>query len=189
MKTGESTDICNKQRTDGLSESAIITVEPKSLTFIHTIRRRNEDGSDVGGMPLGMLMGLHGLSSLAMLDPDTMVEMEMLKAQMGAGGNRSFGPGSSFSPKTFMLDIPDSKDLKDLRDSTEKLKFKKELNDDVQKELHQQLNDAERPYGDQMKQLPNKDKKNFLLVVPDAQGPNQPQEPAKPAPDAPSQPQ
>ncbi len=39
MKTGESTDVCQKHRTDDLLESAIITVEPKELTFIHTIRR------------------------------------------------------------------------------------------------------------------------------------------------------
>ena len=39
LKSGESTDICSKHRTDGLVEQAIITVAPKELTFIHTIRR------------------------------------------------------------------------------------------------------------------------------------------------------
>lgn len=38
LKTGESTDVCNKRRTDGFVETAIITVEPKELTFIHTVR-------------------------------------------------------------------------------------------------------------------------------------------------------
>ncbi len=44
LKTGESTDVCQKRRTDGLEESAIITVEPKELTFIHTIRRPGAPG-------------------------------------------------------------------------------------------------------------------------------------------------
>lgn len=38
LKTGDSTDICSKSRTDGMNEQAIITVSPKSLTFIHSIR-------------------------------------------------------------------------------------------------------------------------------------------------------
>ena len=42
LKSGGSTDVCNKRRTDGLRESAIITVEPKELTFIHRIERGNE---------------------------------------------------------------------------------------------------------------------------------------------------
>jgi hypothetical protein len=40
LKTGASSDICNRSRTDGLWESAIMTVDPKHLTFIHTIRTR-----------------------------------------------------------------------------------------------------------------------------------------------------
>ena len=32
LKSGESTDVCYKRRTDGMMEQAIITVEPKELT-------------------------------------------------------------------------------------------------------------------------------------------------------------
>jgi len=142
LKTGESTDICNKQRTDGLVESAIITVEPKSLTFIHTIRRKNDDGSEVGEMPL--VMGLHGMPSMAMMDPEGMADMAILKAQLG----------SSFAPGTMLLDIPNDAESKDLLDSAQKLK---------------------------------KDKKKFLLALPDDKS-KQPEQ-SKPVPDAPSQPQ
>jgi hypothetical protein len=113
MKTGESTDICNKQRNDGLSEQAIITVEPKGLTFIHIIRKKNEDGSEVGKMPL--VMGLHGTSSMAMMDPEGMANMAILKAQLGS-------MGSSVAPETFLLDIPNDTDAKELMDSSQKLK-------------------------------------------------------------------
>jgi hypothetical protein len=73
LKTGESTDVCSKRRSDDLSEQAIITVEPKSLTFIHTIRKRGAGESDVSEMP--MLLGLHGLPALAMLDPQLFLDM------------------------------------------------------------------------------------------------------------------
>ena len=48
LKHGESTDICNRHRTDGMVETAIITVEPKELTFIHTIKQGSGEGG--GGM-------------------------------------------------------------------------------------------------------------------------------------------
>jgi hypothetical protein len=129
LKTGQSTDICNKQRTDGLVESAIITVEPKSLTFIHTVRRKNDDGSEVGAMPLLMLQGAGGLSSMAMADPEGMADLALLKAQLAAGGAGSlaFGDspglgGGSSLPKNFMLAVPNDADLHELMDSAQKLK-------------------------------------------------------------------
>jgi hypothetical protein len=65
LKNGSSTDVCNKRRADGLSESAIVTVEPKSLTFIHTIRKRGDnDHSEIGDFHFS------GLDSLAMLHTD-----------------------------------------------------------------------------------------------------------------------
>jgi hypothetical protein len=68
LKSGEATDICNKRRTDDLVETAIITVEPKELTFIHTIRKRSE--GETGDMS-GVLIGpLPKLPALAMLEPD-----------------------------------------------------------------------------------------------------------------------
>lgn len=81
MKRGESTDICSKRRTDGLVERAIITVEPKELTFIHTIRKGGGQ-SELGELP--MMMGLPFDSSLAMLDPQQFIDMKM--AMTGING-------------------------------------------------------------------------------------------------------
>jgi len=69
LKHNESTDVCSKHRTDDLEEKAIISVEPKELTFIHTIRKRSADEHG----ELGEYMSLPGLPALAMLDPDVMV--------------------------------------------------------------------------------------------------------------------
>jgi hypothetical protein len=81
IKTGEATDICNKRRSDDLAETAIITVEPKQLTFIHTIRRRNgNEQSEWGGLPL--MDGVPGVSSLAMLDPEAFVDMQMAMSHL-----------------------------------------------------------------------------------------------------------
>jgi hypothetical protein len=67
MKSGTSTDVCNRQRTDDMVESAIITVEPKSLTFIHNIRKKS--GAGQSEMNSFILMNsIHALPALAMLD-------------------------------------------------------------------------------------------------------------------------
>jgi hypothetical protein len=85
MKTGSSTDICNKRRTDGLTETAIITVEPKQLTFIHTIRKKSD--SDPSAWSILPLVGpLHGVSSLAMLDPEEFKDMEMAMSHINLNG-------------------------------------------------------------------------------------------------------
>ena len=85
LKSGESTDICNRRRTDGLVESAIITVEPKELTFIHTIRKRSEGESSVDPervLELGLPNGLPPAAMLAMMRPD--VVNAQMQAQMAA---------------------------------------------------------------------------------------------------------
>jgi len=160
LKTGESTDICNKQRTDGLSESAIITVEPKSLTFIHTIRRKNEDGSEVGEMPLSMLMSTGGLSSMAMLDPDSIAQMALLKAQIGAGVVGSVGPLTSNGMKNFTIRIPNGDEQKEVLDTMKMLQKDGKYSKDT-----------------------------FVLAMPRAKDPNKPQDETKPAPDVPKDPQ
>jgi hypothetical protein len=84
MKIGSSTDVCNKRRTDDLTETAIITVEPKELTFIHTIRRRGEfEHSEIGMYDIPGLPGLPNLPMLAMIGPDidVNINLQMLKAQ------------------------------------------------------------------------------------------------------------
>jgi hypothetical protein len=81
LKTGDSTDICNKRRTDGLAETAIITVEPKQLTFIHTIRKKSDSGPSAWDM-LPLMGPQHGLSSLAMLDPEEFEDMQMAMSRL-----------------------------------------------------------------------------------------------------------
>lgn len=81
LKTGESTDVCYKRRTDGYREEAIITVEPKELTFIHRIRKEGAGGhSDVSGLP--MVFGGDGLPLVAELEGPAMAAE--MKAQIAA---------------------------------------------------------------------------------------------------------
>jgi hypothetical protein len=98
MKTGESTDVCNKRRTDDLYETAIITVEPKELTFIHMISHH----APMIGMPgmgeMGMFPGTLGsLKSLAMLDPE-MLEMRMEMNELKGGMNFRMAPMAPMAP-------------------------------------------------------------------------------------------
>ncbi len=81
MKTGESTDVCNRRRTDDMVESAIITVEPKSLTFIHQIMRKGGPGQSESSEFL-MMPDFGGLPALAMLEP----RLLGLQMQMRLGG-------------------------------------------------------------------------------------------------------
>jgi hypothetical protein len=76
LKTGESTDVCSKHRTDGLKEAAIISVEPKELTFIHTIRRAGGPGeSELGLLPL--MPGMGSLPVMAMIDPEAFANLQI----------------------------------------------------------------------------------------------------------------
>jgi hypothetical protein len=90
MKTGESTDMCNKRRTDDLHESAIITVEPKELTFIHTISHHgNMMGmpgmGDMGmGYGIGVGTGVGLGTSMATLNPE-MLELRMQLNSLKSG--------------------------------------------------------------------------------------------------------
>jgi hypothetical protein len=85
MKSGSSTDVCGKRRTDGMKETAIITVEPKSLTFIHTIRKGDGGASEMVA-PMAMLEGAPMLAELeapklAAIDAQV-ARLEMLGPQM-----------------------------------------------------------------------------------------------------------
>jgi hypothetical protein len=83
LKNGTGSDVCGKRRTDGMKETAIIEVEQKQLTFIHTIRRAGSGESELGYFP--MLPGLHGLPALAMLDPEVFADMQVGFADMQVG--------------------------------------------------------------------------------------------------------
>lgn len=80
-KTGESTDVCSRARNDGMREEAIITIEPKELTFIHTIRKANTGDGGHSEAFFGPLPGVGGIAMMAMNDPDNFVQM--LLAQHG----------------------------------------------------------------------------------------------------------
>jgi hypothetical protein len=79
-RNSESTDICNKRRTDDMVETAIITVHPKGLTFIHTIRKRSA-GEGMGPMGPGesmmMLPHMSGLPQMAMLNVQPQIDLAL----------------------------------------------------------------------------------------------------------------
>ena len=78
LKHGESTDICSKHRSDGLLEQAIITVEPKELTFIHTIKRgagNSEHGGPGAGESMLFAPEIPGLSGW---DPAMEAKLEVM---------------------------------------------------------------------------------------------------------------
>ncbi len=75
LKNGSGSDVCNKHRTDGMKETAIIEVSPKSLTFIHTIRKNGSPGSsELGFFP--MLPGIGPMTMIAMTNPEALAEMQ-----------------------------------------------------------------------------------------------------------------
>ncbi|MDE1155901.1 MAG: hypothetical protein PW735_09245 [Acidobacteriaceae bacterium] len=81
LKTGESTDVCQKARNDGYREDAIITVEKKELTFIHRVSRIGGGQSELGPLPVGYDISSPMVPQLAMLLPG---EMAGLSAQVQA---------------------------------------------------------------------------------------------------------
>ncbi len=82
LKTGSSSDICNRARTDGLFESAIMTVEPKQLTFIHTIKTR--PSSAYGWNEGGGWNNESYLNEFRAMDPALGIEMRAEMATMRA---------------------------------------------------------------------------------------------------------
>ena len=76
LKSGESTDICSRRRAPDMIENAIITMEPKELTFIHTIKKVNGQGGglDLGEMP-EMFMHLPPNVTMAMMQPEMAAEI------------------------------------------------------------------------------------------------------------------
>ena len=93
LKHGDSTDVCNRRHSDGLVETAIITVAPKSLTFIHTIRKPGDDQS-FDRLPALSGFGLHvgpyggadmlGTAQLAMIGPMLDSQFAGLSDRLGA---------------------------------------------------------------------------------------------------------
>jgi hypothetical protein len=137
-KKGESTDICSKHRTDGLRESAIITVEPKQLTFIHTIRRGGD--GDQSGLYPGNLGGMMILNSGHLL-PES-AEMAVLNARLAP---------ELAAMHANLQSMPDMAEMQArLNTAMKNMPMLEKLNSpDMQKQMHdlqKQLNDAGREH-------------------------------------------
>ena len=140
LKNGTGTDVCGKRRTDGMKESAIIEVEQKSLTFIHTISKGTGPGdSELGFFP--MLPGLHGLPALAMMDPEAFADMQIGLHSMPM----VMGPGMHVY--TF-----DSQDLKGL-DKLKDLKVKP-FDEKQMEEMNKQMKNYKYFYKDKDSETP-----------------------------------
>ncbi len=83
-KKGESVDVCNKRRTDELTEQATITVDAKSLTFIHTIGRGgNWRGSSEVSLPVDMrILGPEMRAEMAVMEAEMKADMATMRPQM-----------------------------------------------------------------------------------------------------------
>ena len=156
LKNGDSTDVCSRHRAPDMVENAIITVSPKSLTFIHNIRKANGQGGglDMGGFP-GMSMMLPGVPmalSFRIAQPVMAAEMmastAALRAQM---------PGLVQGMNTLALDLPEQ--MRSMKDGMKnfRLEIPPGQSDDF-RHLEQQLQDLEkqvRPQQDELQQLRN----------------------------------
>ena len=195
LKTGESTDVCNKHRTDGMIESAIITVEPKELTFIHTIRKggddKSENGSDVsyfgGGLPIYAMVNEGKLAAMqAQLQANAAVWQARngMYAAMDAPLSIRLDKGT---PKTILLKKkpgPASEDDKSF--------FLAMPAKDAPKQDFMVITPDEPKPGDalgdiklEMKRDAEKPKSSFMIVTPDEPAPAAPA--PTPAPAAPQQ--
>jgi len=179
MKTGESTDVCNKHRTDDLYESAIITVEPKELTFIHTISHHATSMMMPGMSGLGVFPGsLAGLKSLAMMGP------EMMQLQMNLNSLKS-GMTLNMAPMALNLGDWAQMDGEAIEKAIEK----------SQKDWEKSQKDWDKS-GMKMKEFSTPDGKKTFIITPDSSdsptwtiAPDAPKSleavPAMPAPPAP----
>ena len=151
-KRGESTDICYKRRADNLTEQAIITVEPKELTFIHTIRHRNGEGGSLEGFDLPGVGLFNGAPLMAMANPAMKAEMLAMQAELRAHA-AEMGSVHSFNSQLFFHDPHWTEEQQ------------KQLNDQLQHmpafkpeqlpQLEKQLNNLPKPSPEQMQQLQN----------------------------------
>lgn len=83
LKNGTSTDICSRRRAPDLIERAIITAEPKQLTFVHNIRKTDGEGGRLDDQ--GLELFLPGVpSALAMAGESPELEADLVAAQMRA---------------------------------------------------------------------------------------------------------
>jgi hypothetical protein len=153
LKTGSSTDVCQKHRTDGLKETAIISVEPKQLTFIHTIRKAGPGESELGFFP--MVPGVSPMTMMAMNNPEAFAQM-----QMGIHG------------MPFVFDMNPDVVVK-----LQNLKIKP-LEEEQLKKLNEQMNNLKiKPFDEKQMEELQKQMKNLQIMPPAPEAPSTPPQP------------
>jgi hypothetical protein len=166
LKTGEGSDICGKRRTDGMKEEVIMEVSPTHLTFIHTIRRAGAPGTSMLGY-FPMLPGMEGLSSIAMLDPEALADMQIgLQGLPYVLTSPEFGMTLAAPMARLYTMSPDMKlKMDDMQKRLKDLKVKPFDQEQMKK------------FNDQMKNFKDQEK-NFKMVMPNEDGtPALPQSP------------
>ena len=83
FKSGTSTDVCSKHRSDDYKETAIVTVSPTTLTFIHTIRKRGAGSSSWSTSGSGGSYSSDGDSTLV-LEPVNGSNLASLRTEYAA---------------------------------------------------------------------------------------------------------
>jgi len=182
LKNGTGSDVCGKRRTDGMRETAIISVEPKQLTFIHTISKNSGPGSsELGYFP--MLPGLRGLPAIAMMDPDAFADM-----QIGLRGMPFVYANPDMNMRVFVRNFseemsPEMKLKMDgLKDKMKELKDHPPIDEKQMQDLQKQMKELNREM--------NRDKGLMAPVAPVGPvGPVGPTPQAAPAPVTPQPPQ
>jgi hypothetical protein len=170
LKNGSGSDVCNKHRTDGMRETAIIEVEPKQLTFIHTIRRGGGPGSsELGYFP--MLPGLSPLTMMAMTNPEALANLHIgmhgFPMIMNLEQPHAFVWGNQYTVHSL-----DENQIRDLQERMKTLKVKP-IDPRQMEDMQKQMKDFNKEfYKDKDKDKENNNDKD--------KGSNAPEEPTTP---------
>lgn len=170
LKNGSGSDVCNKHRTDGMRETAIIEVEPKQLTFIHTIRR---GGGGPGSSELGffpMLPGVGPMTMIAMTNPEALVNMQI--GMHGFPMILNTEPNAFVWRNQFNVQNFDEQQVKVLHDQLKTLKVHP-MDPEQMEKLNKQMKDLNKDF--------NKDKEGYAPAAPRAPAAPEP----APAPEPP----
>ncbi len=159
LKNGESTDVCSRNRAPDMVENAILTTSPKSLTFIHNIRKAKGQGSglDLGGasdMSLllpGVPFGVASRVMQAVMAAEFAGTNALLRAEMlgGTEGLQTYHIGPLPDVGALSLQLKDLKPfhvepVEPLQDQLKELqRSAPELREEVRR-LQEQLNNPQK---------------------------------------------
>lgn len=142
LKNGSGSDVCNKHRTDGMRETAIIEVEPKQLTFIHTIRRGGGPGSsELGFFP--MLPGVGPMTMIAMTNPEALVNMQI--GMHGLPMILNMGPDAFVWRNQFNVHPFNENQMRELQEKLKTLKVKP-IDPEQMEKLNKQMKDFDKDF-------------------------------------------